>query len=142
MTISDIQNEIIKEFGFFEDKNQIYDYLIDLGKEHPKLSTEHKIDKNIIKGCQSKVWISTNYKNGKVLFLGDSDSILVRGLVNLILRTFSGHSPEEIIQAPIYFIDRIGLKSMLSMNRANGLNAMLKQIKLFALAISNKNKIS
>lgn len=141
-SIIELQDDIIEEFAFFETKNQKYDYLIDLGKTYTPLRDGHKTEANLIKGCQSKVWIVENSVDGKLNFTGDSDSIIVKGLVSLILRVFSNHNPEEILATPIYFHDKIGLKNMLSMTRSNGLNAMIKQIKLKALAAIQEQKLA
>lgn len=139
MTIKEIQNEIIDEFSMFEDWMQRYEYIIELGKTLPLIDEQYKTDDNIIKGCQSKVWLHGNQQNGKVQFTADSDAILTKGIIAILIRVFSGKTPEEILNSDTEFIDRIGLKEHLSPTRANGLVSMIKQIKMYALAFSAKN---
>ena len=134
MTIKEIQEEIIDEFDLFDDWMERYEYLIELGKSLPIIDQEHKQDENIIKGCQSKVWLYSEMNQNKVNFTADSDAILTKGLVALLLRVFSNQTPEDILLADTHFIDQIGLKEHLSPTRANGLVSMLKQIKLYAIA--------
>jgi cysteine desulfuration protein SufE len=136
-SIDTIQNEIIEEFAMFDNKNDTYDYIIELGKNLTPFPEEHKNENNLIKGCQSKVWIYPQIENGQIVFYGDSDSTLVKGLVSLLVSVLSGQKPEIIVEADLYFMDKIGLQSLLSMNRANGLASMVKQMKLYALAINN-----
>ncbi|MBE9490061.1 MAG: SufE family protein [Bacteroidetes bacterium] len=134
MTIQDIQNEIIDEFSIFDDWMQRYEYMIELGKSLPIISDEHKTDDNIIKGCQSKVWVHAEMKDDKVFFTADSDAIITKGIIAILIRVFSGQHPKDIIQADTSFIDQIGLKEHLSPTRANGLVSMIKQIKMYAIA--------
>jgi cysteine desulfuration protein SufE len=133
MTIQELQDEIIADFGLFDDWEQKYEYLIELGKELPLIDEKYKTEANLIKGCQSRVWLHADYRNGKLFFTADSDAIITKGLVSMVIRVLSGHTPAEIASAEIYFIDAIGLKSHLSSTRSNGLLSMLKQIKLYAL---------
>ncbi|PID68009.1 MAG: Fe-S metabolism protein SufE [Flavobacteriia bacterium] len=135
MTIQDIQQEIIDEFSFFEDWTERYEYLIELGKNMPLIDAAYKTDDNLIKGCQSQVWLHAEKQDGKVVFTADSDAILTKGIVSLLLRVFTRQSPQDILQADTDFINKIGLQEHLSPTRANGLLAMLKQIKLYALAL-------
>ena len=134
MTIKEIQEEIIDEFNLFDDWMERYEYLIELGKSLPIIDQQYKLDENIIKGCQSKVWLYSEMNNTKINFTADSDAILTKGLVALLVRVFSNQTPEEILMADTLFIDQIGLKEHLSPTRANGLVSMLKQIKLYAIA--------
>ncbi|MDA8762053.1 SufE family protein [Flavobacteriaceae bacterium] len=134
MTIKEIQEEIIDEFNLFDDWMERYEYLIELGKSLPIIDQQYKLDENIIKGCQSKVWLYSEMNNTKINFTADSDAILTKGLVALLLRVFSNQTPEDILMADTLFIDQIGLKEHLSPTRANGLVSMLKQIKLYAIA--------
>lgn len=138
MTIKAIQEEIIDEFAMFDDWMERYEYLIELGRSLPLIEDQYKTDDNIIKGCQSKVWIHSNIEADKINFTGDSDAILTKGMVALLLRVFSNQSPEAILNADTAFIDEIGLKEHLSPTRANGLVSMIKQIKLYALAYRAK----
>ena len=134
MTIKEIQEEIIDEFNLFDDWMERYEYLIELGRSLPIIDQQHKLDENIIKGCQSKVWLYSEMNHTKINFTADSDAILTKGLVALLLRVFSNQTPEDILKADTLFIDEIGLKEHLSPTRANGLVSMLKQIKLYAIA--------
>ncbi|WP_437921586.1 SufE family protein [Sphingobacterium sp. LRF_L2] len=136
MTINEIQDELIEDFAFYQDWMEKYEYIIQLGKEVPLIKDEYKVDDYIIKGCQSKVWLFPELKDGKVYFTADSDAIITKGLVSLMVKVLSGHKPEEIAQSNLYFIDQIGLKEHLSPTRANGLLSMVKQMKLYALALS------
>jgi cysteine desulfuration protein SufE len=133
MTIQELQDEIIADFGLFDDWEQKYEYLIELGKDLPLIDEQYKTEANLIKGCQSRVWLHADYRNGKLLFTADSDAIITKGLVSMVIRVLSGHTPAEIASSEIYFIDAIGLKNHLSSTRSNGLLSMLKQIKLYAL---------
>lgn len=135
MTIKEIQEEIIDEFSFFEDWMQRYEYLIELGKSLQPMDESLKTEENVISGCQSKVWISAEKKDGLIVFHADSDAIITKGIVALILRVYSGQTPETILKTEPDFIDKIGLQENLSPTRANGLFAMIKQIKLYALAL-------
>ena len=134
VTILDIQNEITDEFSMFDDWMQRYEYMIDLGKSLPLINDKYKTEDNIIKGCQSKVWVHAEMKNEKVVFTADSDAIITKGIIAIIIRVFSNQHPKDIIEADTNFIDDIGLKEHLSPTRANGLVSMVKQIKLYALA--------
>mgnify|MGYP001230548254 FL=1 len=134
MTIKEIQQEIIEEFDMFDDWMGRYEYLIELGKSLPMIDEQHKVDENIIKGCQSKVWLYSKMNGSKIKYTADSDAILTKGLVALLLRVFTNQKPKDIIESDTLFIDEIGLKEHLSPTRANGLVSMLKQIKLYAIA--------
>jgi len=134
MTIQEIQDEIIDEFSMFEDWEERYQYMIDLGKTLPLIEEKFKTDGYIIKGCQSKVWIHAEMKDGKVMFTADSDAIITKGIIAILIRVFSNQSPKDIIEANMDFIDEIGLKEHLSPTRANGLVSMIKQIKMYAIA--------
>ena len=136
--IQEIQEEIIDEFNFFDDWTEKYQYLIDLGKNLPKFDLKNKVDSNLIKGCQSKVWLSSSFKDNIVIFEADSDAIISKGIISLLIRVFSGHSPEEILNSKIDFIEKTGLNTHLSQTRANGLLSMIKQIKIYALAYQSK----
>jgi cysteine desulfuration protein SufE len=134
MTINASQDEIIEDFAFFTDWMEKYEFIIQLGKDLPLIDDRYKTDDNIIKGCQSKVWLHPEYKEGKIFFTADSDALITKGLVAMIIKVLSGHAPKEIAEAEIYFIDRIGLRNHLSPTRSNGLLSMLKQMKLYAVA--------
>ena len=134
MLINDIQNEIIEEFTSFDDWMDRYSLLIEYGNGLEPFPDEDKADANLIDGCQSKVWFTAQMQEGKVIYQGDSDAILVKGIVALLIRVLSGHTPEEIVNTQLYFIDEIQLREHLSPTRSNGLNAMLKQMQLFAMA--------
>jgi cysteine desulfuration protein SufE len=138
MEIKEIQDEIIEEFAFFEDWTQRYEHMIALGKSLPLIDEANKKDEYIIKGCQSKVWVFPELKNGKVIFTADSDAIITKGIVALLLRVFSNQTPEAILKAETTFIDEIGLKDHLSPTRANGLVSMIKQLKMYALAYQSQ----
>ena len=134
MTVEQVQNEIIEEFSLFDDWMQRYEYMIELGKSLPLIDTQYKTDQNIIKGCQSKVWVHADMVDEKVIFTADSDAIITKGIIAILIRAFSNHSPKEILESNTNFIDQIGLKEHLSPTRANGLVSMIKQLKLYALA--------
>lgn len=139
MSIKEIEQEIVDEFELFgDDWEGKYEHLIDLGKSLPKIKEELKTEERIIKGCQSKVWLNSEVENGKVIFTADSDAIITKGMVALMIRVLSGQKPEDIVNAELSFIEKIGLKEHLSPTRANGLVSMIKQMKLDALALSNK----
>ncbi|MDC1161932.1 SufE family protein [Tenacibaculum sp.] len=140
MTIKEIQEEIIDEFSMFEDWMERYEYIIDLGKSLPLINENYKLDENLIKGCQSKVWLYSELKNDTIEFTADSDAILTKGIVALLLRVFSNQKPQAILDADTKFIDEIGLKEHLSPTRANGLVSMVKQIKIYAIAQQSKLK--
>ena len=138
MLINDIQDEIIDEFTSFDDWMDRYSLLIDYGNGLETFPEADKNDQNLIDGCQSKVWFTAEMKDGMVIYHGDSDAILVKGIVALLIRVLSGHTPKEIVETELYFIDEINLREHLSPTRSNGLNAMLKQMRLFALAYNAK----
>ena len=139
MTIEQIQQEIIKEFSVYEDWMDKYSYLIELGNALEELKPSQKNDQHLIKGCQSRVWLVPDLRDGRIYFEGESDAVIVKGLVALLLRVISGRTPEEIMESDLHFVDDIGLKQHLSPTRSNGLVAMIKQIKLYAVAY---NRIS
>ncbi len=139
MSIKEIQEEIIDEFSMFEDWDERFQYVIDLGKGLPLIDEKFKIEENTIKGCQSKVWVHAEQNEGNIVFTADSDAIITKGIIAILVRTFSNHSPKEILEADTKFIDEIGLKDHLSPTRANGLVSMIKQIKMYALAFQSKN---
>ena len=138
MTIKAIQDELIDEFSMFDDWMQRYEYMIDLGKSLPIIDENLKTDDLIIKGCQSKVWLNATLENEKVIFTADSDAIITKGIIAILIRAFSNQKPADILSANTDFIDTIGLKEHLSPTRANGLVSMIKQIKLYALAFHSK----
>jgi len=140
MSIKEIQDEIIDEFSMFDDWEERYQYVIDLGKTLPLIDARYKTEDNIIKGCQSKVWLHGETKDGNIVFTADSDAILTKGLIAIMIRVFSGQKPGDILDADTKFIDEIGLKEHLSPTRANGLVSMIKQIKMYALAFNAKNQ--
>ena len=139
MTINEIQDEIIDEFSGFDDWMDKYQLLIDLGNEQEPLDEKYKTESNLIDGCQSRVWLQCDYVDGKLNFTAESDALIVKGIVALLIRVLSGHTPQEIIDAEVYFIDEIGLKDHLSPTRSNGLLAMMKQIKMYAVGYGLKN---
>ena len=139
MNIAELEREIVEEFGMFDQWDDKYQYIIDLGKSLEPLDEQYKTEDRLIKGCQSRVWLHTEQKDGKVFFHADSDAIITKGLVALMVRVLSGHTAKEIVDAPLTFIDEIGLKDHLSPTRSNGLLSMVKQMKLDALAMSAKN---
>jgi len=138
MTIKEIQEEIIAEFSMFDDWMERYEYIIELGKSLPLIQEAYKKDENLIVGCQSKVWLYAEYENSTINYSADSDAILTKGIVALLLRVFSHQTPSDILAAELYFVDEIELKEHLSPTRANGLVSMIKQIKLYALAFQSK----
>ncbi|HPF11774.1 MAG TPA: SufE family protein [Flavobacteriaceae bacterium] len=140
MTIKTIQDELIDEFSFFEDWTDKYEHLIELGKSLPLIAPSLKTDDRLIKGCQSKVWLHAALENDKVVFTSDSDAIITKGIIAVLIRVFSNQTPEAIIEADSSFIDKIGLKEHLSPTRANGLVSMLKQMKLYAIAFQSQLK--
>jgi cysteine desulfuration protein SufE len=139
MTIKEIQNEIIDEFSMFDDWMQRYEYIIELGKSLPLIKEEYKTEQNLIKGCQSKVWLQGEQADDKIVFTADSDAILTKGIIAILIRTFSNQKAKDILDADTDFIDEIGLKEHLSATRANGLVSMIKNIKMYALAFNAKN---
>ncbi|MBZ4035932.1 SufE family protein [Flavobacterium sp. 17A] len=140
MTIKEIQDEIIDEFSMFDDWMQRYEYIIELGKSLPLIKEEYKTDENLIKGCQSKVWLQGEQNDDKIVFTADSDAILTKGIIAILIRAFSNQKAKDILEADTDFIDEIGLKEHLSATRANGLVSMIKNIKMYALAFDAKNK--
>ena len=138
MTINEAQDQIIDEFADMGDWMDKYQLLIDLGNEQQPLDEKYKTDSNLIDGCQSRVWLQADYADGKIHFMAESDALIVKGIVTLLIRVLSGHSPQEILDADLYFIDRIGLREHLSPTRSNGLLAMIKQMRMYALAFKVK----
>ena len=138
MTINEIQDEIIEEFSEFDDWMDKYQMLIDMGNDQPPLDDKYKTESNLIDGCQSRVWLQADYADGVITFSAESDALIVKGIVSLLIRVLSGHSPKEIMDADLYFIDRIGLSDHLSPTRSNGLLAMVKQIRMYAVAFNMK----
>jgi cysteine desulfuration protein SufE len=139
MNIKEIQNEIVDEFAMFDDWMERYEYIIELGKGLPIIEEQYKTEDNIIKGCQSKVWVHAEEKDGKVVFTADSDAILTKGIIAILIRSFSNQTPAAILEANTDFVDEIGLKEHLSATRANGLVSMIKKIKMYALAFEARN---
>ncbi len=139
-TINEIQDEIVDEFSAFDDWMDKYALLIDLGNSQEPLDEKYKTPENLIEGCQSRVWLQADYKDGRVFFSAESDAIIVKGIVSLLISVLSGHTPDEILNADLYFIERIGLKEHLSPTRSNGLVAMVKQMHMYALAFKVKNE--
>ena len=146
MTINEIQDEIIEEFDGLDDWMDKYQMLIDLGNEQEPLDEKYKVEQNLIDGCQSRVWLQADYvttsdssQGGVIRFTAESDALIVKGIVSLLIRVLSGHTPQEILDADLYFIDRIGLKEHLSPTRSNGLLAMVKQMRMYALAFSSQS---
>ena len=134
--LNEIQDEIIEEFSAYDDWMDKYQLLIDLGNEQEPLDDKYKTESNLIDGCQSRVWLVADYEDGIIRFKAESDALIVKGIVTLLIRVLSGHTPKEILDADLYFIDRIGLKEHLSPTRSNGLLAMVKQMRMYALAFS------
>jgi cysteine desulfuration protein SufE len=139
MTISEIQEQVVSEFSLFDDWMDKYSYLIEMGKSIPLIDEKYKTDQYVITGCQSTVWLHADYRDGKIFFTADSDAIITKGIVNLLIRVLSGHSPEEILDADMGFIEKTGLREHLSPTRSNGLSSMMKQMKLYALAFKTKS---
>jgi cysteine desulfuration protein SufE len=137
-SIEDIQNEIVSEFALYDDWMDKYNYLIELSRELPLIPTELKVNDNLINGCQSKVWLNANYSDGKIALTADSDAIITKGIIALLIRVFSGRTPKEILDTDLFFVDQIGLRQNLSPTRSNGLLSMIRQIKLYALAYQTK----
>lgn len=140
MTLTEVQDQIIDEFSVFDEWLDKYDYLIDLSKELPVIDEKHRTDQYVIKGCQSRVWVDARMEDGKIYFSADSDAIITKGIIALLIRVLNGRAPQEILDCDLYFIDRLGLRENLSPTRANGLLAMIKQMKLYALAFQNQKK--
>ena len=137
MTIKEIQNEIINEFAIFDDWMDKYALLIEMGNSLSVLEEKYKTENYLIAGCQSRVWLQADYTDGKVFFRGESDAVIVKGIISLLIKILSGHSPQEILEADLFFIEQIGLKEHLSPTRSNGLTAMLKQMRMYALAFQH-----
>lgn len=140
MTINEAQDEVIEEFSDFSDWMDKYQLLIDVGNEQEPLDNKYKTESNLIDGCQSRVWLQADYVDGKIIFTAESDALIVKGIIALLIRVLSGHTPQEILAADLYFIDKIGLKEHLSPTRSNGLLAMVKQIRMYALAYKVKSE--
>lgn len=140
MTINELQDEIIEEFSDFDDWMDKYQLLIDLGNELPPLDAKYKTESNLIDGCQSRVWLQADCVDGQIVFQAESDALIVKGIIALLIRVLSGHTPQEILDADLYFIEQIGLKDHLSPTRSNGLLAMVKQIRMYALAFQMKGE--
>ena len=140
MTINEIQDSVIDEFSAFDDWMDKYALLIDLGNSLPVLEEKYKTESNLIEGCQSRVWLQADYVDGKIFFKGDSDAVIVKGIVSLLINVLSEHTPQEILDADLFFIEKIGLKEHLSPTRSNGLVAMVKQMHLYAVAFRAKEK--
>ena len=140
MTINERQNNVIEEFADFDDWMDKYALLIDLGNSLPPLEEKYKTESNLIEGCQSRVWLQADYVDGKILFKGESDAVIVKGIVSLLISILSDHTPQEILDADLYFIEKIGLKEHLSPTRSNGLVAMVKQMRMYALAFRTKEQ--
>ncbi len=138
MTINETQDQIIAEFSDFDDWMDRYQLLIDLGNEQEPLDPQYKTDQNLIEGCQSRVWLQADDEGGRLVFRAESDALIVKGIIALLIRVLSGHTPDEILSADLYFIDRIGLREHLSPTRSNGLLAMVKQMRMYALAFKAK----
>ena len=140
MTINELQNNVIEEFADFDDWMDKYALLIDLGNSLPPLEEKYKTESNLIEGCQSRVWLQADYVDGKILFKGESDAVIATGIVSLLISILSDHTPQEILDADLYFIEKIGLKEHLSPTRSNGLVAMVKQMRMYALAFRTKEQ--
>lgn len=138
-SIKETQQEIVEEFTLFDEWMDKYEHIIELGKDLPLIDEQYKTDENLIKGCQSKVWLHAALKDGKIIFTADSDAIITKGIVGLVIRVFSNHTPQEIIDADLFFIDQIGLQEHLSPTRSNGLLSMLKQIRMYAIVFSSQS---
>jgi cysteine desulfuration protein SufE len=137
-TIAETEKEIVEEFDLFDSWDDKYEYIIDLGKKLPVLEDQYKLDENKVRGCQSTVWLVADYKDGKLFFKADSDAVIVKGLISMLIRVLSGHTPDEIIHARLDFIQQIGMTTHLAQTRSNGLLSMVKQMKHFALAYKVK----
>ncbi len=138
MTINEKQDEIIEEFSVFDDWMDKYSYLIEIGNSLEGFDEKNRVEQNLIEGCQSRVWLNGELKDGKIYYTADSDAIITKGIVALLIRVMSGHTPDEILNAELYFIDKIGLKEHLSPTRSNGLVSMIKQVRMYALAFKTK----
>jgi len=141
-TIEEIENEIVEEFSLFDSWDDKYEYIIDLGKKLPLLENKYKIDENKVRGCQSTVYLVADYKDGKIFYKAESDAVIVKGLISMLIRVLSGQAPDDIVKAPLNFIKEIGMMTHLAQTRSNGLLAMVKQMKNYALAYKVKDSIS
>jgi cysteine desulfuration protein SufE len=141
-TIAQIEDEIVEEFSLFDSWDDKYEYIIDLGKKLPPLEDQHKIDENRVRGCQSTVWLVADYKDGRVYFKAESDSVIVKGLISMLIRVLSGQTPDDIISAKLEFIQKIGMTTHLAQTRSNGLLSMVKQMKNYAVAFKAKNSLT
>jgi cysteine desulfuration protein SufE len=139
-TIEEIENEIVEEFSLFDNWDDKYEYIIDLGKRLPPLEEEHKKDENKVRGCQSTVWLVADYKDGKMIYKAESDAIIVKGLISMLIRVLSGQRPEDIVNARLDFINKIGMMNHLAQTRSNGFLSMVKQMKNYALVFKLKNQ--
>ena len=139
MSINEVKDEVIAEFSDFDDWMDRYQLLIDLGNEQEALDDKYKTEQNLIEGCQSRVWLQADEKDGRIIFQAESDALIVKGIISLLIKVLSGHTPDEILDADLYFIDKIGLKEHLSPTRSNGLLSMVKQMRMYALAFKAKN---
>lgn len=137
-TINEVQDEIVEEFSMFDDWMDRYALLIELGNSLEKLDDKYKVEINLIEGCQSRVWLHSEYKDGKIYFQAESDAVIVKGIIALLIKVLSGHTPDEIINTDLYFVEKIGLKEHLSPTRSNGLVSMIKQIRFYAMAYKAK----
>lgn len=140
MTINEIEQQIVEEFSNFDDWMDRYNYLIELGKSLPLIEEKYKMDSNLIVGCQSRVWLQAEHHDGKIYFTADSDAVITKGIISLLIRVLSEQTPEDILNAPLHFVETIGLNEHLSPTRSNGLLSMIKQIKLYALAFKTKDQ--
>ena len=140
MSINELQDEVIAEFSDFDDWMDRYQLLIDLGNEQEPLDAQYKNDQNLIDGCQSRVWLQADLVDGKIIFQAESDALIVKGIVTLLIKVLSGHTPQEILDSDLHFIEKIGLKEHLSPTRSNGLLAMIKQMRMYALAFKTKQE--
>lgn len=138
MTLEEAENKVVEEFSYFEDWMDKYNYIIELGKSLPLINSKYKTEEYLIEGCQSNVWLQAEYRDGLIYFTADSDAIITKGIINLLIRVLSGRTPQEIINAKLDYVDKIGLKNHLSQTRSNGLLSMIKQIKRFAVVYSVK----
>ena len=139
ISINEVQDEVIAEFNDFDDWMDRYQLLIDLGNEQEPLDEKYKTEQNLIEGCQSRVWLQADEVDGKIIFQAESDALIVKGIISLLIKVLSGHTPDEILNADLYFIDKIGLKEHLSPTRSNGLLSMVKQMRMYALAFKAKS---
>ncbi|MBC7687179.1 MAG: SufE family protein [Aquabacterium sp.] len=142
MTINETQDELIEEFALFSDWMEKYENIIQMAKELPLIDEKYKQDENLIRGCQAQVWLHAGFNDGKISFTADSDAIITKGLVSMVVRILSNHAPKEIANADLYFVDQIGLKQHLSVTRSNGLLSMIKQMKMYAIAMQGKANLN